>query len=165
MVIFDLESDGLLDDVTQIHCLVTYEPETGNTEVYNSQNNNTQVGIRKLQEAGAVIGHNIIGYDIPVLRKLYPWFNPSGQVIDTLVLSRIFHSNILDTDKRYTWDQMPLRLYGRHSLESYGYRLGCHKGDFGKTSDWKEWSQEMEDYCKLDVKLTYELWKHFQNKL
>ena len=45
-------------------------------------------------------------------------------------------------------------MYGRHSLESYGYRLGEYKGDFGKTSDWKEWSQEMQDYMVQDVVVT-----------
>ena len=40
---------------------------------------------------------------------------------------------------------MPLQLYGRHSLESYGYRLGEYKGNFGKEADWSTWSQEMED--------------------
>ena len=31
-----------------------------------------------------------------------------------------------------------LQLYGRHSLEAYGYRLGEYKGDFGKHSDWQD---------------------------
>ena len=57
---------------------------------------------------------------------------------------------------------MPLQLYGRHSLESYGHRLNEFKGDFGKDTDWKEWSQEMEDYCVQDVLLTTKLWQHFQ---
>ena len=56
---------------------------------------------------------------------------------------------------------MPLQLYGRHSLESYGYRLGEYKGEFGKTSDWSEWSQEMEDYCAQDVEVTKKLCDHF----
>ena len=67
----------------------------------------------------------------------------------------------MDIDKKRQWRHMPLQLYGRHSLEAYGYRLGEYKGDFGKTSDWKEWSQEMQDYMKQDVVVTNKLWKHF----
>ena len=41
-------------------------------------------------------------------------------------------------------------------------RLNEFKGAFGSTTDWKEWSQEMEDYCIQDVNVTTKLWKHFQ---
>ena len=56
---------------------------------------------------------------------------------------------------------MPLQLYGRHSLESYGYRLGEYKGGFAKDTDWQEWSQEMEDYAQ-DVNVTVKLCQHFR---
>ena len=64
-------------------------------------------------------------------------------------------------DKKGEWKHMPLQLYGRHSLESYGYRLGEYKGNFAKETDWKQWSQEMEDYCEQDVNVTVKLCKHF----
>ena len=60
---------------------------------------------------------------------------------------------------------MPLQLYGRHSLEAYGHRLKCYKGSFGKTTDWSEWSQEMEDYMEQDVVVTTKLWHHFHRYL
>ena len=47
-------------------------------------------------------------------------------------------------------------------LKAYGYRLGEFKGSFGKSTDWKEWSQEMEDYCVQDVNVTTKLWTHFK---
>ena len=166
MLIFDLETDGLLEDVSQIHCLVIHDTEANQTYTYNDQGNQEAIvrGIQLLADAGTIAGHNIIGYDIPVIRKLYPWFNYS-QAIDTLLLSRLIHSNMMSVDKKRNWSQMPLQLYGRHSLESYGYRLGTYKGNFGKTSDWKEWSQEMEDYCLQDVQVTRKLVKHFDKKL
>jgi hypothetical protein len=107
------------------------------------------------------MGHNVIGYDIPVLHKLYPWFVDPPTVIDTLLLSRLYHPNMMEVDKKQNWKHMPLKLYGRHSLESYGYRLGEFKGSFGKDTDWQSWSQEMEDYCIQDVHVTTKLWKHF----
>ena len=86
---------------------------------------------------------------------------PLGIIIDTLILSRLYHPNLLDIDKKHAWKHMPLQLYGRHSLESYGYRLGEYKGSFAHNTDWKNWSQEMEDYCVQDVNVTTKLWNHF----
>jgi len=163
-LIFDLETNGLLHDVTHIHCLAIYDTETKQMLTYNDEGNTEPLtrGIQRLEDASEIVGHNIINYDIPVIRKLYPWFSYVGRVLDTLVLSRVCHPDILSIDGKRKWKNMPLQLYGRHSLESYGYRLGEYKGDFGKTSDWKEWSQEMQDYMVQDVVVTTKLWKHFQ---
>ena len=163
-LIFDLETNGLLYDVTRIHCLGIYDTETNQTLVYNDEGDTEPIvrGLQRLEDAKLIVGHNIINYDIPVIRKLYPWFNSSGSTLDTLVLSRICHADILKTDQKRKWKQMPLQLYGRHSLEAYGYRLGEYKGSFGKDTDWKEWSQEMQDYMIQDVVVTTKLWKHFQ---
>jgi len=163
MLIFDLESDGLLDDVTTIHCLVIYDSETDETLIYNDQGNTEPIvrGVQRLEDAKIITGHNVIGYDLPCIQKIFPWFDPQALVIDTLLLSRLYHANMLDVDSKKKWDHMPSQLYGRHSLESYGYRLGEFKGSFGKTTDWKEWSQEMQDYCVQDVNVTKKLCTHF----
>ena len=113
-------------------------------------------------EADTLAGHNLIGYDLAVLRKLCNSFDTDATVIDTLVLSRLYHPNLMEIDKKRQWRHMPLQLYGRHSLEAYGYRLGEYKGDFGKTSDWQQWSQEMQDYMVQDVKVTTKLCEHFR---
>ena len=163
-LIFDLETDALYHDATKIHCICIYDLDTEQTLIFNDQGNEQPItkGIQLLEDADLVIGHNIIGYDLPLIRKLYPWFQNVGRVLDTLVLSRVCHADILKTDQKRKWKHMPLQLYGRHSLESYGYRLGEYKGAFGKTADWKEWSQEMQDYMVQDVVVTTKLWKHFQ---
>lgn len=163
-LIFDLETNGLLHDVTRIHCLGIYDTETNQTLVYNDQGNEEPLsrGLQRLEDADQIVGHNIINYDLPVIRKLYAWFKPSGRVLDTLVLSRVCHADILKVDQKRKWNHMPLQLYGRHSLEAYGYRLNEYKGAFGKDTDWKEWSQEMQDYMVQDVVVTTKLWKHFQ---
>jgi uncharacterized protein YprB with RNaseH-like and TPR domain len=163
-LIFDIETNGLLHDVTRIHCLAIYDTETDQILVYNDEGDKEPItrGLQRLEDASEIVGHNIINYDLPVIRKLYPWFSNVGRVLDTLVISRSCHPDIMNIDKKRKWKQMPLQLYGRHSLESYGYRLGEYKGDFGKTSDWKEWSQEMQDYVVQDVVVTTKLWKHLQ---
>jgi len=171
MLVFDLETDGLLNDATKIHCVAIYDTETNQTSVYNDESpgqgmsNPVVRGVQTLEDAECFVGHNIIGFDLPIIRSIFPWFNPSGSCIDTLLLSRLYHPNMMAVDQKRHWQHMPLQLYGRHSLESYGYRLGEYKGNFGKTSDWKEWSQDMEDYCVQDVEVTKKLCTHFHRYL
>ena len=162
-LVFDLETDGFLKDVSTVHCLAIHDLDTEKTITYNDTGSQEPVvrGIQRLQDADLVIGHNIIGYDLPVIRKLYGWFKSPGITVDTLLLSRLYHPDMIKVDKKHTWKHMPLKLYGRHSLESYGYRLGEFKGSFGASTDWKNWSQDMEDYCIQDVHVTTKLWKHF----
>ena len=166
-VIFDLETNGLLHDATQIHCVVLHYLDTNETFSFNDESPGKGLSepvvraVQYLEIADCIIGHNVLGFDIPIINSIYPFFNPTGNIIDTLLLSRLYHPNLLDIDKKHAWKHMPLQLYGRHSLESYGYRLGEYKGNFGKNTDWKNWSQEMEDYCAQDVTVTTKLWKHF----
>ena len=163
MLVFDLETDGLLNDVTCIHCLVIYDAKTDETYTFNDRGSEEPIvrGIQLLEEADVICGHNVISYDIPVIEKIYPWFACKALVVDTLLLSRLYHSDMYEVDKRLDNSRFPLQLRGRHSLESYGYRLGEYKGNFGKTTDWKEWSQDMQDYCEQDVKVTTKLCEHF----
>ena len=123
--------------------------------------NSITTAVMDLAQADYIVGHNIIGYDLPLIKKLYPFFKPTGVIIDTLLLSRLYHSRLMSIDKEKNWKHMPLQLYGRHSLEAYGYRLNEYKGNFGKVTDWSDWSQDMEDYCIQDVNVTRRLWKHF----
>ena len=162
-LIFDLETNGLLYDLSCIHCLVIYDLEADQTLVYNDEGNQEPIvrGITRLEEADCIVGHNIIGYDIPAIKKLYPWFKEPGVVMDTLLLSRLYHTDLLAIDKKRNLQHMPVKLYGRHSLEAYGYRLGEYKGEFGKTTDWKEWSEDMQEYCVQDVTVTRKLCEHF----
>ena len=165
MLVFDIETNGLLYDVSKIHCISTFDTKKEKTYVYNNQDDGTpsvRDGINQIMEADTLAGHNIIGYDLAVLRKLSDGFHTDATIIDTLVLSRLYHPNLMEIDKKRQWRHMPLQLYGRHSLEAYGYRLGEYKGDFGKTSDWQEWSQEMQDYMVQDVNVTTKLCEHFR---
>jgi len=81
-----------------------------------------------------LVGHNIIGFDLPVLNKLLD-FHWVGGIEDTLVMSR------LDNPSRE----------GGNSLESWGKRLFFPKGDY---DDWTNYSDEMKEYCIQDVKVT-----------
>ena len=92
----------------------------------------------ELAKGGQICGHNLIGYDVPVLNRLWGIRIPHHRVVDTLVLSRLFHPD----------------LDGGHSLSAWGTRLGFPKGDH---SEWEVFSQEMVEYCKRDVDVTERL--------
>ena len=175
-VVFDLETNGLsfTSEAPRIHCVALHFAKDERTEVFNDEaytespkglpmgsNYSITTALSHLEVADVIVGHNIIGFDLPYIHHLYPWFNPCGTIIDTLLLSRLYHPNLLDIDKKMAHKDMPTKLYGRHSLEAYGYRLGVYKGDFAKDTDWKTWSQEMQDYCIQDVKVTEKLCDHF----
>ncbi len=178
VIVFDLETNGLLNDATRIHCISFYSIETNEIQSFNDEKYadnpkdlpmagqySVTTALGWLECADYIVGHNIINFDIPIIKKLYPWFNPRGTIVDTLLLSRLYHPNLFDIDKERNWPHMPLQLYGRHSLEAYGYRLGEYKGAFGKTTDWSDWSQEMQDYCEQDVVVTTKLCDHFHQYL
>ncbi len=172
-IILDLESNGLLNNASRIHCIALHYCDNDLTEAFNDEkysnlakelpmgNRSLTTGITSIEIADAVVGHNIIGFDLPLIKRLYPFFTYPPVIVDTLLLSRLYHPNLYDIDKRHEWKDMPTKLYGSHSLEAYGYRLGLHKGDFGKDTDWKEWSQDMQDYCIQDVMVTKKLCDHF----
>jgi DNA polymerase I-like protein with 3'-5' exonuclease and polymerase domains len=168
-LLFDIETNGLpRQGMDRLHCIVTKNLDTGEVLRYNDVGTHESVttGVNILAEADILIGHNIVGFDIPAIQQIYPFFEPKARCYDTLILSRLFQPHILSMDFRKKPIGMPGKLYGRHSLEAWGYRLGDYKGEFGKTSDWSEWSQEMEDYCEQDVHVVETLFNTiFRNKL
>lgn len=156
-LLFDIETDGLLDSVTKVHCLVASDIDTG--DEYYWEQRDIVTGIRFLQTAKMLAGHNLVGFDLPVLAKLYPKEKLTGLTIrDTLVMSRLIWPDRKDRDfKLFRMGKLPPKMIGRHSLKAWGYRLGEYKGEFAEETDWSEYSQEMLDYCRQDVKLNVKL--------
>lgn len=160
MLIWDLESDGLLGNVTKVHCIAILDTHTGVNTLYDPLS--VPFGIAALQHADCICGHNIIGYDLPVLEKLYG-FKPTGTVIDTLVMSRTAYRDLLARESsRCKAGVKP----GSHALESWGVRLGFPKGDYGKQEDaWDHYTEEMGEYCKQDVEVTRAVYEHLAPQL
>jgi len=140
-LVFDIETDGL--NPTVIWCLVAVD-ETG--DVYRYYEDTLDEGIKLLQEADKIIGHNIIGYDIPVIKKLKGIdLYDADKVVDTLVLSRLFN---------------PTRE-GGHSIAKWGYKLGLPKKD---SPEWTCFTKEMLDYCEQDVVINNKLFNYLKKE-
>jgi DNA polymerase I-like protein with 3'-5' exonuclease and polymerase domains len=100
-----------------------------------------------VQYADRIVGHNIIGFDGPVLRRVWDVALPVRKIKDTLILSRLLN---------------PV-LEGGHSLRAWGKRLGNYKDDF---SDYDGGlSDEMVSYCKQDVEVTHTLLSFLDTEL
>ena len=145
--VFDLETNGLYDDVNEIFCIVIHDVNRNQTLI---------------RSADCLIGHNIVFYDIPVLRKLIPDFDFNGHVIDTLICTRLLwpKEKLYDLDENH-YINVPGGLRGSASLKAWGYRLSDNKIDF---KDFSEFSQEMLDYCIQDVNVTNKLFQIFQKQ-
>ena len=128
-VVFDIETDGL--DATKIWCMVIKEL---NGPIHKFGPDQLYQGINLLQEADVLIGHNIIGFDVPVIERLYN-IKLKGKIKDTLVMSRLFN---------------PVQENG-HSLKTWGYRVGFPKKEQPDTFD--TYTTDMLDYCARDVRL------------
>ncbi len=95
----------------------------------------------------SIVTHNGIFFDFPVLKKVWGIQVKKSQLVDTLVLSRLYNPSLEDG----------------HSLAAWGNRLGFPKGDFkdfdGGLTD------EMLQYCIQDTKVTAELYKHLTQEM
>ena len=134
-IVFDIEADGLHPN--NVWCIVAKEV---NGKLHTFDNTQIHEGIKFLQQADTLIGHNIIGYDIPVLEKLYD-VKFDCKIEDTLVMSRLFN---------------PIRENG-HALKAWGWRVGMLKQE--QPEDFDSYTPEMLEYCIQDVKLNEAVYK------
>lgn len=166
--IMDIETDGFIEKMTKIHCMVIKDIQTGEVSVFrgSAPDYEFEEGLEylaKIASDGQVIGHNIIKFDLPAIKKLYPGFTISTKnIVDSLVLSRLIYSDLKNSDSVYTsTGRLPQKLWGSHSLKAWGYRLGILKGDLGEESDrFDVFTNEMLEYCKQDVEVTEALYKY-----
>ena len=97
-----------------------------------------------------VVGHNIIGFDSPVLKKVWGVVIPDNKLVDTLVMSRLYKPDI----------DIVVPVSGKaptpHSLEAWGYRLGSYK--IGFTDFDGGYTESMAIYCEQDVQLLEKLY-------
>jgi DNA polymerase-1 len=165
MIIADLETNGLLENVTKVHCASFYDLQTKKWEIFVPDNwsslcfNFETRGISELtaylDTIKEVSFHNSYGFDLKVLHKLYN-YTYKGKVRDTLLMSRILFPDI--ESPSYTRDNgKTAKVKGPHSVEAWGVRLGISKP---KHEDWSEFSAEMLHRNMEDVKIQAAIYEH-----
>ena len=158
-LIVDIETDNLYDDVTVVHCVVIHDICRNKTFTYGPDS--IAIALEHLATADVLIGHNIIFYDIPVLQKLHS-IDCKARIIDTLICTRlIWPKEVLDDLDSEQYPQVPSKLRGSASLKAWGYRLSDNKIEF---KDFKEYSEEMAEYCRQDVAITHKLFQKIQQE-
>ena len=159
VLIFDIEGNGLnevtitktkaIKEADTIWCAAIHDLSNGKTTGYKQEE--IPKFINELEEADLVVGHNIVNYDLPLLRRLYGDFNVN--FCDTLIVSRLM------------WPDKPMLPNQSHSLKSWGMLLGDNKQDY--TGGFDAYSDEMLKYCMQDTVVSakvYEYQEEFRNK-
>lgn len=161
VLVMDIETNAVKDFRTllglkKVHCIALATPD-GEPELVPIDE-----ALERLRLADVIVGHNIQSFDIRALQRLYPDWNPTGTIRDTLIMARMLWPDIGNTD--WGVPGFPSKLVGRHSLKAWGFRLGIYKDDFGEQTTWEEYTDEMGEYCLQDVRVTQALWKHIEKE-
>jgi DNA polymerase I-like protein with 3'-5' exonuclease and polymerase domains len=117
-------------------------------------------GLLELQKAERIVGHNVIDFDLPALKKLYGFTAPLHKVLDTLVVSRCVFPDLRNDD--WGRNKFDKELVGSHSLKAWGHRMGsATKLTYGEQDDaFEEYNEEMRKYCERDVIVTQLLYDY-----
>ena len=139
-VVFDIETTLTAD---KIWCIVCKHNDT----FYQFKDNNLNRFEEFIKQTKEVIGHNIIGFDIPVLNRFFGYdLFKNCKITDTLILSRLLNPMI----------------DGGHSLKNWGIKLGQKKIEF---EQFDFFSEDMLKYCRNDVDLTQRLYKFLSSRI
>lgn len=154
--VLDIETDGLLDTVSKITCLSYQKIENG-IIIDKGTITNYKEMLNFLEEQECIVGHNIIRYDLVVLKKLL-LFIPEEDVllIDTLALSWY----LFPSEYNENTDSSKTR---KHGLEHWGNKLGIKKPEI---KDWQNLTlQEYIHRCEEDVNINMKLFSYMMNYL
>ena len=148
-----LDIETTMDHQT-IHLCVTQEVDTNEVRIWKTPDGLWEY----LKQADLIVAHNGIGFDFPILNRLWGTKIGLKQAYDTLVVSRLLE---------------PTKEHG-HSLEAWGNVLGKGKLDYVAVWSWimgrrEEYSGEafdkpipdlLEHYCIRDVAVLRDVFNH-----
>ena len=138
--VFDIETDGLLDQMTKIHVLSYSDDNKTVIHTHDYDEMREFFLTRK-----TLVGHNIVRFDIPAVEKLLG-IKVEARLIDTLALSWYIHHDRL-----------------KHGLEGYGEEFGVPKPEI---KDWNTLTpEEYAHRCNEDVKINNRLYLLLNMKL
>jgi len=148
-IIYDIETNGLIDTVDKIWLVVTKNIDTNEIITFSDYDVDSKPLnelVPFLNKATVLIGHNIIGYDNVVMHKLLNWTPPTSiKMIDTMIISQMNN----------------FRREGKHSLKNFGLILNDAKGE---SPDFLKYSPEMKTYAIQDVNLNHKVYKYVINE-
>jgi len=169
----DVETNGLLPVLNRVHSLVLRDIDTGEAISCSEHGKYfpIQYGLDLLSKADLLVGHNFINFDLRAISKVYPTFKikENCDVHDTLIISRVWAPEIETIDEQ-KYPHIEPKYKGKHSLASWGERLGVEKIKFIQESGlaaeevWDQWSESMQVYCEQDTLVTLRLWEYFQTQ-
>ena len=140
-LVWDIETDGI--EATRIWCLCASDLDSG-IEYRFSDHDDELLGMGDacalLAKANVHIGHNLIGYDIPVVERLLGIDLSKAKVYDTWVMSQTLR----------------FKREHKHGLAGWGNHLGNAKIEF---NDWEKYSKEMLHYCMQDVRVNVQVYQ------
>lgn len=139
MITLDIETNM---GASTIWCAVT--EKAGEHKVWTNAK-----GLQDYISGQKVIMHNGVGFDAPVLNRLWGIKIYPSQVVDTLMMSRLFDPSI----------------EGGHSLKAWGQRLNPNHGKIDFTDFDGGLCDEMIEYCIRDVELTTKLYHHLKQSM
>jgi DNA polymerase I len=133
--VLDAECDGFYNEATRMWILAAFNLESQKMHYWLEGDLSWQ---EEFNKADLVIGHNILGYDKPIFKKLFDYEFPETCTIhDTLIMSLV----------------LDYRRFGSegHSLKQWGIHFGQYKQEH---EDWSQYSENMKNRCISDVSLT-----------
>lgn len=161
-LVFDVEANGLLDEISEVWCMAGVCVEDGTESFLDRQDLSRESILEFFKGYSTIIGHNIIGYDIPLIKKMYnlnlhDLYDPID-IIDTYIWSRVLNpdrelppgcptsikNNITKKSKRI----------GPHSLEAHAFSLGKAKISI---DDWSVYDSSIITRCLVDIKINLEV--------
>ena len=163
---FDIETNKIEDwsnltDLHTVHCLSIYDPTIPKMITYHGAG--IQNGLQQLAKADRIVGHNVIGFDLPALSKMYGFHPPLIKVLDTMVMAKCIVADVRNDDfLRKNFDKS---LIGSHSLKAWGHRINkLTKLTYGEEDGaFDEYNDEMRKYCERDVIVTQILFDYLMS--
>ena len=142
--ILDIETNGFLNEATNVHCIVAYDIDGKKPYVFKGDECRVRFP-NFARNVSQFIMHNGLSFDAPMLNKLCGTKIKDNSILDTLILSQLFN---------------PMRD-GGHSLESWGERFKFPKGSI---ENFDYYTEDMLEYCKQDVNITYKLYNYLKEE-
>ena len=154
---FDIETNAIedwsnLSDLKTVHCLSIYDPTTPKMITYHGAG--IKNGLMELAKAERIVGHNVIGFDLPALSKMYSFHPPLVKVLDTMVMARCIVPDVRNDD--FLRNNFDKSLVGSHSLKAWGLRLNnLIKLTYGEEDGaFDSYNEDMRKYCERDTIVT-----------